>query len=74
MARELRPISINLSPDLLAEIENARNMLAASKANSTQKAPTSDWERLCDFCDYRNAEALPVLYSTNMQGSNFYDL
>lgn len=60
MARALLPISTNLPPDLLAEIEGARETLAASKASSTQKAYASDWERFCAFCDARNVEALPA--------------
>ena len=60
MARDLLPISINLPPDLLTEIEGARDTMAASKASSTQKAYASDWERFCDFCDARNVEALPA--------------
>lgn len=60
MARDLLPISTNLPADLLAEIEGARDTLAASKAGSTQKAYASDWERFCDFCDARNVEALPA--------------
>jgi len=60
MARDLLPISPNLPPDLLAEIDGARDTLAASKASSTQKAYASDWERFCDFCDARNVEALPA--------------
>lgn len=60
MARNLLPISTNLPPDLLAEIEGARDTMAASKASSTQKAYASDWERFCDFCDARNVEALPA--------------
>lgn len=60
MARDLLPISTNLPPDLLAEIDSARDTLAASKAGSTQKAYASDWERFCDFCDARNVEALPA--------------
>lgn len=60
MARDLLPISTNLPPDLLAEIDGARDTLAAAKAGSTQKAYASDWERFCDFCDARNVEALPA--------------
>jgi len=60
MARDLLPISTNLPADLLAEIDGARDTLAASKAGSTQRAYASDWERFCDFCDARNVEALPA--------------
>ncbi|MHA3795539.1 site-specific integrase [Sphingomonas sp. YL-JM2C] len=60
MARDLLPISTNLPADLLAEIDGARDTLAAAKASSTQKAYASDWERFCDFCDARNVEALPA--------------
>jgi integrase len=60
MGSDLLPLSTNLPADLLAEIEGARDTLAASKASSTQKAYASDWERFCDFCDARNVEALPA--------------
>lgn len=60
MTRDLLPISNNLPPDLLSEIEGARDTLAASKAHSTQKAYATDWQRFCDFCDARNVEALPA--------------
>ncbi|ARS28317.1 site-specific integrase [Sphingomonas sp. KC8] len=60
MARDLLPISTNLPADLLAEIDGARDTLAASKAGSTQKAYASDWDRFWDFCDARNVEALPA--------------
>lgn len=60
MSRALLPLSPNLPPDLLAEIEGARDTLAAAKAGSTQKAYASDWERFCAFCDVRNVEALPA--------------
>jgi len=60
MARDLLPVSLNLPPDLLAEIDGARDTLAASKAGSTQRAYASDWNRFCDFCDVRNVEALPA--------------
>ncbi len=60
MARDRLPISMNLPADLLAEIEGARDTLAASKASSTQKAYATDWERFCTFCDARNVEALPA--------------
>ncbi|MCZ4343445.1 site-specific integrase [Sphingomonadaceae bacterium G21617-S1] len=60
MARDLLPIYPNLPADLLAEIDGARDTMAAAKARSTQKAYASDWERFCDFCDARNVEALPA--------------
>ena len=60
MARDLLPISPNLPPDLLAEIDGARDTLAAAKAGSTQRAYASDWERFCVFCEARNVEALPA--------------
>lgn len=60
MVRDLLPISDKLPADLLAEIDGARDTLAASKASSTQKAYASDWERFCDFCDARNVEARPA--------------
>lgn len=60
MARVLLPIPTNLPADLLAEIEGARDTLAAAKASSTQKAYANDWERFCAFCDARNVEALPA--------------
>lgn len=60
MARDLLPLSADLPADLLAEIEGARDTLAAAKAGSTQKAYASDWARFCDFCDVRNVEALPA--------------
>jgi integrase len=60
MARDLLPISTKLPADLRAEIEGARDTLAASKASSTQKAYATDWERFCVFCDARNVEALPA--------------
>lgn len=60
MGRDLLPLSADLPADLLAEIESARDTLAAAKAGSTQKAYASDWQRFCDFCDARNVEALPA--------------
>ncbi len=60
MGRDLLPLSAELPADLLAEIEGARETLAAAKAGSTQKAYASDWQRFCDFCDARNVEALPA--------------
>lgn len=60
MARDLLPVSAELPADLRAEIEDARETLAASKADSTRKAYASDWERFCAFCDARNVEALPA--------------
>lgn len=60
MGRDLLPLSANLPADLLAEIESARDTLAAAKAGSTQKAYASDWQRFCDFCDARNVETLPA--------------
>jgi len=60
MARDLLPISLNLPPDLLAEIEGARDTLAAARAGSAQRAYASDWARFCEFCDERNVEALPA--------------
>lgn len=60
MTRDLLPISAGLPADLRAEIEDAHDTLAASKATSTRKAYASDWERFCDFCDARNVEALPA--------------
>ena len=60
MARDLLPLSADLPADLLAEIEGARDTLAASKAGSTHKAYASDWVRFCAFCDARNVEALPA--------------
>ncbi|MEP9403882.1 site-specific integrase [Sphingomonas sp. VNH70] len=60
MTRDLLPLSPNLPSDLLAEIEGARDTLAASKASSTRKAYASDWAIFCDFCDARNVEALPA--------------
>lgn len=53
-------VSTDLPADLLAEIESARDTLAAAKAASTRKAYQSDWDRFCDFCDARNIEALPA--------------
>jgi len=60
MAHDLLPISAQLPADLAAEIEGARDTLAAAKAASTQKAYASDWRRFCDFCEARNVEALPA--------------
>ncbi|WP_394437644.1 site-specific integrase [Sphingobium naphthae] len=60
MARDLLPLSADLPADLLAEIEGARDTLAASKAGSTHKAYASDWVRFCAFCDARSVEALPA--------------
>ncbi|AMK26127.1 site-specific integrase [Sphingobium sp. TKS] len=60
MSRALLPLSPNLPADLLAEIEGAHETLAAAKANSTQKAYASDWDRFCTFCEARNVEALPA--------------
>ena len=60
MGRDLLPLSADLPADLLAEIESARDTLAAAKAGSTQKAYASDWQRFCDFCDARNVQALPA--------------
>lgn len=47
MGRDLLPFSLNLPPDLLAEIEGARDILAAAKAGSTQRDYASDWARFC---------------------------
>jgi site-specific recombinase XerD len=60
MSRDLLPLSAGLPADLRAEIEDAHDTLAASKAGSTRKAYASDWERFCAFCDARNVEALPA--------------
>lgn len=53
-------LSAELPLDLLAEFEDARDTLAASKAASTRRAYAGDWARFCDFCDARNVEALPA--------------
>jgi len=44
MAGGLLPISAGLPADLRAEIEDAQDTLAATKAGSTRKAYASDWE------------------------------
>lgn len=60
MSRDLVSLSAQLPADLLAEIEGARDTLAAAKAPSTQKAYAGDWNRFCQFCEARNVEALPA--------------
>lgn len=60
MANDLLFLSAYLPVDMVAEIEGARETLAASKAKSTQKAYASDWRRFRDFCGTRNVEALPA--------------
>lgn len=60
MKRDLLPVSSNLPADLAAEIAGAQDTLAASKASSTRRSYSSDWERFCDFCEARNVEALPA--------------
>lgn len=60
MGHDLLPLSPHFPAELLAEIEDAHDTLAASKAGSTRKAYASDWDRFCDFCDARNVEALPA--------------
>lgn len=61
MANDLDlPTEFPLSSAMLAEIEAARETLAAAKAPSTRRAYSSDWNRFCAFCDDRNFEALPA--------------
>lgn len=59
MANDPLPLSAHLPADIAAEIEKARDTLAASKAASTRKA-YADWRRFRDFCGVRNVEALPA--------------
>ena len=43
-----------------AEIADARRFVDASRAASTQRAYAADWRRFAQWCQARNAPALPA--------------
>ncbi|MGD9810151.1 MAG: site-specific integrase [Sphingobium sp.] len=55
-----QPLATTLPVDLQAELDGARDTLAAAKAESTRKAYAADWAHFCDFCEARNVEAMPA--------------